>query len=95
MHPFSSVAIVPMQDLNGGNVCRKEKVVGGMRSDEGQWYRPVSLFELASVFSEATQSSKTIKLLCGDTGRGECEYRCWNLSASTSLYLLLLFLVHV
>ena len=58
------------QELSGGGCC-KGRSCGGLRSGGAQWYRPLSLTELASVFSEATQSNKTVKLVCGDTGRGE------------------------
>lgn len=46
-------------------------MLGGLRTGGPQWYRPTSLSELTTVVSEATEQKQSLKLVCGDTGRGE------------------------
>ena len=36
-----------------------------------EWFDPASLTELASIFGDASKNNEKIKLVCGDTGRGQ------------------------
>ena len=73
-----------------GGGCCKGRMCGGLRSGGAQWYRPTSLTELASVFTQATQSNKTVKLVCGDTGRGEGYNHIYRVASNHMVSMVLM-----
>ena len=76
-----NIAHFHKQDLGTHPCCKSSgqpcqgtrELCSGLRASatDPEWFAPASLTELASIFSDASDNSKKIKLVCGDTGRGQ------------------------
>ena len=76
-----NIAHFHKQDLGTHPCCKSSgqpcqvtrELCSGLRAlaTDPEWFAPASLTELASIFSDASKNNKKIKLVCGDTGRGQ------------------------